>query len=144
MVERSRVSLPPKLAMKVIVPEPSLSFTRTENAVLCSRPSAMRIVCVGAFRSAQCSEALRANLHVRVFAGAFDIVRDRHARFEFVARRRQGRHTRRDDERSAHQRDLFRRAGRIIRHRHRHHGQRAAEIIRHIVDRLRARSVRRR
>ena len=120
--------------MNVIVPEPSLSFTRTENEVLCSRPSAMRKRLRRRFHDLQMLRAFRANLHLGVFAGPFDVVRDGHADLEFVAGRGQDRHARRDDKRSANQRIALRRAGRIVRHRHRHDRQRAAEIIRHIID----------
>ena len=119
MVERSRVSLPPELAMNVIVPEPSLSFTCIENAVLCSRPSAMRSVCVGALICTNSDSP--ANLHVCVFSGAFDIVRHGHAGLEFIAGRRERWHTWRNHKRPAHKRVSFRCASGIIGHRHRHH-----------------------
>ena len=67
----------------------------------------MRSVCDGAFAISQMLGRLRANLHLCVFSGAFDIVRDRHAGLEFIARRRQRRHARRDDERSANERIPF-------------------------------------
>ncbi len=134
MVERSRVSLPPAVAMNVIVPEPSLSFTCTENDVVCSRPSEIRRVCGRRFLNLDVLRTLGPDLHLRIFAGTLDVVRNGYADLEVVAGRGQDRHARRDHKRSANQCVALRRAGRVIGHRHSHYRERAAEIIRHVVD----------
>ena len=77
---------------------------------------------------------LRAQLDLGVLSRAFDVIGDGHAGFEFIARRGQHRHARRDYERSANQCLTLARSDGVIRNRDRHDFQGAVEIIRHIVN----------
>ncbi len=100
----------------------------------------------GAFASLRDMERHRRALHdfqlrrrlgrqcdLGVFAGAGDIVRDRHTDLELVVRRDHRRHARRDDEGTTNGRFLFARTRRVRGESDRHDGERAVEIIGHIV-----------
>ena len=104
MVERSRVSFPPAAGDEGdrARAEFVVHAHRERRALLTPFRDPQRLR--GRFHDLQMLRALRADLHLRVFAGAFDVVRDSHAHFEFIAGRGQDRHARRDDKRPANQR----------------------------------------
>ncbi len=93
----------------------------------------MRSGCGGALTNFELRRGFARQGNFRLVSRTRDVVRHGDADFENVARRGHGRHARRDDERPAHNRILLGRTGRVGRNGHGHDGERAVEIIGHIV-----------
>ena len=96
----------------------------------------------GVSRNRQSLIGLRAQFDLGVWSGAFDVVGNGHASFEFVSRRGEHRHARCNYKWPANQRLALARADRVIRDRDRHNLQRAVEIIRHLINDFTLRAVR--